>query len=256
MTDITFTTYLIVCPLVFLAGFIDSIAGGGGLISLPAYLFAGLPPHFAAGTNKVANCLGTSVSAVKYFTSGKVKLRAAIWSGLGAMAGGAAGSSLALYISEETLRLIVLIALPCVAIFLSTRKDFGSDEEVDKHLSPKKIAMLSVIIGFVLGGYDGLVGPGTGTFMILAFTGVLGLDLLTSSGCAKVSNLASNIASAAVFLMSGHVVMAVALPAAACAMLGNYIGAKTALKGGTKYVRAVMFVVLALLFGSIIIDLL
>ncbi|HWQ51671.1 MAG TPA: TSUP family transporter, partial [Terriglobales bacterium] len=243
---VTVTTYLIVCPLVFLAGFVDSIAGGGGLISLPAYLFAGLPPHYAMGTNKVANCLGTAVAAGKYIRDKKVRMKIALFAGAGALLGGTIGSAVALYISETALRAIMLIALPCVAVFLATRKTFGSEETQERTLTPFALAAWSAAIGLGMGAYDGLVGPGTGTFMILGFTGILGLDLLTSSGCAKVGNLASNLGSVAVFLLGGKVLLAVALPAALCSMAGNYLGARTAIKGGTKYVRAVIFAVLGM----------
>jgi uncharacterized membrane protein YfcA len=252
---VTFTTYLIVCPLVFLAGFVDSIAGGGGLIALPAYLFAGLPPHYAMGTNKVASCLGTAVSAGKYIHGKKVRMKIALFAGVGALAGGTIGSAVALYISETALRAIMLIALPCVAVFLATRRNFGSEETVERELSPTAVALWSLSIGLGLGAYDGLVGPGTGTFMILGFTGILGLDLLTSSGCAKVGNLASNLGSVAVFLFGGKVLLSVALPAALCSMAGNYLGARTAIKGGTKYVRSVIFVVLGMLFLKMALDL-
>ena len=251
---VTLTTYLIVCPLVFLSGFVDSIAGGGGLISLPAYLFAGLPPHFAMGTNKLASCLGTAVSSGKYTKSGNVRLKVALFAAFGALAGGSIGSSFALYISEAALRTIMLVALPCVAVFLATRKGFGTEDTTKKELTPVKLAVMSGFIGLGTGAYDGLVGPGTGTFMILFFTGLLGLDLLTSSGCAKVGNLASNFGSVIVFLLGGKVLFSVAVPAAMFCMVGNYIGAKTAIKGGSKYVRAVIFAVLGLLFLKMAFD--
>ena len=116
--ELTPVTYLIVLPLVFLAGFVDSVAGGGGIISLPAYLMAGIPAHLAAGTNKVVNGTGTLVAALKYFRSGKVLLRPAIVSGIGALLGAAIGTKIALLINEDILKTMMLVALPCAAILL------------------------------------------------------------------------------------------------------------------------------------------
>ena len=240
---------LIVCPLIFLAGFVDSVAGGGGLISLPAYLFVGIPTHIAAGTNKVVNGVGTFFAAAKYIKSGKVELRSAVWAALGALVGAALGARLALFFSEAALKTIILLALPCAAVFLTVKKDFGDDAGIKKRdWSAAQSVVLSILIGMVLGCYDGLIGPGTGTFMIMAFTAVLGMNLLTASGCAKVANLASNVASAVVWMWEGKVLWALALPAAACSVLGNICGARYAIRGGSKKVRGMIFVVLGLLF--------
>jgi uncharacterized membrane protein YfcA len=118
--------------------------------------------------------------------------------------------------------------------------------------NPKRDILVSAAIGLGIGCYDGMVGPGTGTFMIMAFTALMGMDLLTASGCAKVGNLASNIASAVVWLMNGQVMLELVIPAAACSIAGNYLGARYAIRGGSKRVRYMIFVVLALLFGKLI----
>ncbi|MGL4737825.1 MAG: sulfite exporter TauE/SafE family protein [Cellulosilyticaceae bacterium] len=238
---------VIICPLVFIAGFVDAIAGGGGIISIPAYLFAGLPAHYAAGCNKFSASLGTVMAAGKYIKSGKVKWRIAICSAIGAIGGASIGTTLALYVSEGTLKTLLLVALPLVAIFLFTQKNIG-DQAVERSYSPKRVSLYALGIGVVIGGYDGLIGPGTGTFLILAFSSILGLELVTSSGCAKVSNLASNLTSVVLFILNGKVIFMIAIPAALCSMAGGYIGAKCAIKGGAKYVRYAMFIVLGLLF--------
>lgn len=238
---------VIICPLVFIAGFVDAIAGGGGIISIPAYLFAGLPAHYAAGCNKFSASLGTVVAAGKYIKSGKVKWRIAIFSAIGAIGGASIGTTLALYVSEGTLKTLLLVALPIVAIFLFTQKNIG-DQAVEKKYTSKQVSFYAVGIGLIIGCYDGLIGPGTGTFLILAFSSLLGLELVTSSGCAKVSNLASNLTSVVLFILNGKVIFMIAIPAAVCSMAGGYIGAKWAIKGGAKYVRYVMFLVLGLLF--------
>ena len=248
-------TCLIVCPLVFLAGFVDSVAGGGGIISLPAYLMAGLPAHLAAGTNKVVNGCGTTMAAVKYFRNGKVRLRPAITAAVSALVGSALGAQLASTISEAALKTIMLVALPCVAVFLVVKKDFGRDDAPAAEVEPKRETAVSALIGLFMGCYDGLVGPGAGTFMILCFTAFLSMDLLTASGCSKAANLASNVAAAAVWILHGSVWWTLALPALVCNILGNWFGARFAIRGGSKKIRAVMFVVLGLLFLKMLYDL-
>jgi uncharacterized membrane protein YfcA len=245
---------LIVCPLVFLAGFVDAVAGGGGLISLPAYLLAGLPAHQAAATNKTVNCMGTALAAWQYGRSKKVLLRAALYACIGSTLGSYIGTRLALWIPDAVLGGIMVTALPCVAVFLSVNKGFGLDAGAKKQLSRRGEALLSFGIGIFIGCYDGLIGPGTGTFLILAFTGLMGMDLLTSSGCAKFANLASNITSMVVYLIGGKVVVLLAIPAAVCCMLGSFFGSRYALRGGSKNVRRVMFVVLGLLFVKILVS--
>ena len=247
--ELTPQILLIVLPLIFLGGFVDSVAGGGGLITLPAYLMAGIPPHFAMGTNKVVNGFGTALASFKYFRGGKIRLRPAVIAGVGALAGAAVGTKIALLISEDILKIMMLVALPCAAVLLMLKKDFGKEDGTPaQEYTPREEAVRAALIGLGLGCYDGLIGPGTGTFMIMAFTMALSMDLLTSSGCAKLANLASNIASAVLFIFSGKVFWLLAIPAAACNMLGAYCGSRYAMRGGSKKVRGMIFVVLGLLF--------
>ncbi|MBQ2865942.1 MAG: sulfite exporter TauE/SafE family protein [Clostridia bacterium] len=245
---------LLICPLIFCAGFIDAIAGGGGLIALPAYLFAGLPSHDAIGTNKLAGGSGLIASSIKYIKEGKVRFSVAVWSALGCIGGAAVGGWLALLMPERILKMLMLAAVPAVAVFLAVRKDQSTEKE-EKLLSRKKEAAIALCIGFGVGIYDGMIGPGTGTFLILAFTAFLGLELVTASGCAKVSNLASNLTSVVIYACSGNIRYAIAIPAALCSVTGSWLGAKVAVKGGGKRVRQFMYVVLVLLFAKMIYDL-
>lgn len=242
-------TFLIVCPLVFLAGFVDAIAGGGGVISLPAYLIAGVPIKLAAGTNKFANGCGTALASYKYMKSGNIDWRCALPAAAGSLLGSAAGSSLAVYMPEELLQMVVLAALPLVALVLIFVRDFGREEKPPK--SRRDTLVLSGVIGVAIGLYDGLVGPGTGTFLTIAFSAVLGYTLLKSSGCAKIANLASNVASMVVFFLHGDILFSVGIPAMACSMLGNYMGSRCAIQGGSGRIRNVMFLVLGLLFAKV-----
>lgn len=252
--EVSFQTCLLVCPLVFLAGFVDSVAGGGGIISLPAYLMAGVPAHLAAGTNKVVNGCGTLMATAKYFRNGKVRPRPAAIAAAAALAGSVIGAKLASMIAEAALETIMLVALPCVAVFLAVKRDFGGDAAGE--VEPKREALVSALIGFGVGCYDGLLGPGTGTFMILCFTAFLSMDLLTASGCSKAANLASNVGSAVVWIARGSVLWKLAAPAVVCNILGAWFGARFAIRGGSKRIRGVMFVVLGLLFAKMLYELL
>lgn len=241
----------IVCPLVFCAGFVDSVAGGGGLISLPAYIFAGVPIHIAYGTNKFANCTGTFVACVKFFKSGNIRIKSAVLSAAGALIGSWFGTQLVLVLDEKYLKYCLMIILPVVAVFLLFNRNFGSSDEVKK-ISNKKLYVLSFIIGMVIGAYDGFFGPGTGTFLVLSFTSILGFDLITASGNAKVVNLASNFAALIAYMINGKILFSIGIPAAICAILGNYIGAHMAIKSGVKVIKPIILVVVVMLLGKVL----
>ena len=248
---------IVVCPLVFLAGFVDSVAGGGGLISLPAYLMVGLPAHLAVGTNKCVALCGTLVSSASYLRSGRVVLRIAVPTALCALIASTLCTRFAVALPDAVLKTLLLAALPCVAVFLAVKKDFGREGAAPSGDTPGRRELILVhCIGLLMGAYDGLIGPGTGTFLIMLFTALLGLDLLTASGCAKLANLASNLASAVVWAVNGAVLWRLVLPAALCNMLGNFCGARFAIRGGSGRVRALIFVVLALLLLKTLRDLL
>lgn len=250
----TVWTFVIVCPLIFLAGFVDSVAGGGGVISLPAYLIAGVPIKIAAGTNKFANGCGTALASYKYIVSGNVDWLCAIPAAVGSLIGSSLGTSAAVYLNEEVLQMIVLAALPVVAVVLFFARDFGKVEKPPK--TRGQTLLLSLLIGLIIGLYDGLVGPGTGTFLAIGFSLVLGYTLLKSSGCAKIANLASNVASMVIFFLDGDLLFSVGIPAMLCSMAGNYVGARFAIKGGSDKIRSVMFLVLGLLFVKVGLNLL
>ena len=241
----------IVCPLVFCAGFVDAVAGGGGLISLPAYIFAGVPIHIAYGTNKFANCTGTFVACVKFFKSGNIRIKSAVLSAAGALIGSWFGTQLVLVLDEKYLKYCLMIILPVFAVFLLFNRNFGSSDEVKK-ISNKKLYVLSFIIGMVIGAYDGFFGPGTGTFLVLSFTSILGFDLITASGNAKVVNLASNFPALIAYMIDGKILFSIGIPAAICAILGNYIGAHMAIKSGVKVIKPIILVVVVMLLGKVL----
>ena len=253
--ELTVLTYLIVLPLIFLAGLVDSVAGGGGLISIPAYLVAGLPPHLAMATNKCSSTFGTILTTVRYLKHGHVHLRAAIVALFFSLFGSWIGARLNLILPEQYLYYFLLAALPAIAIFLLLKRDFGTESKAGS-LPVRTLLIRCAIIALVIGAYDGFFGPGTGTFLVIALTGLCGFDLLTASGNAKVMNLASNVAAFVTFAFGGNVLWKLGIPAALFGIAGQYIGSGLALKKGAKVIRPMFFVVLALLLVTIIYDIL
>jgi len=246
-------TLFYLCPLVFLAGFIDSVAGGGGTISIPAYLLTGMPVHFAFGTNKLSMTFGTTIAAARFIKNKAIDVRTAILSGIFAVTGAAIGSQIALLLSDRSFRLMLIIALPCVAVFLVFRRN-KVYEDGHGSLSPKKSIVLAALIGLLIGMYDGIIGPGTGTFAIIAYNALMRYDLTTASGNAKILNLSSNLASLVTFALAGNVLFLIGLPAAAFCIAGNYIGAGFAIRKGAKFIRPMLFIVLIMLLIKVIYD--
>lgn len=248
---VTPVMFLIVCPLLFLAGLVDSIGGGGGLISLPAYLFAGLPVHMAIATNKLSSACGTSLATARFIRKGLVNFRLALPSVVAAVAGSALGAKLSLSVSETVMKYILLGVLPVAAFFVLNRKWFRDD---GKHaaVADRRTWIICVISAFVIGMYDGFYGPGTGTFLIIAFTAFARMTVGSANAQAKVINLTSNITSLTVFLLNGQVLFPLGLAAAACNMAGNWVGSGLAITKGAKIVRPVILLVLALLLAKII----
>ncbi len=247
--DINIITFLIVCPLVFLAGVIDSIAGGGGLISLPAYLIAGIPPHYALGTNKLSSCIGTFASTARYIKNKSVNYRIGVVSVLLALAGSFLGANLALMVSEGVIKNLLLFVLPFTAFFVLKNKKTDDNR---KPLSDKLTFLIACTASFVIAVYDGFYGPGTGTFLILCYTVFARMDIKTASGNTKIVNLSSNIAAVVTFLLHGKVIFLLGLTAAIFSLAGHYIGSGLVLKKGYKIVKPVMLLVLALLFLTIL----
>lgn len=232
---------LIVCPLIFLASFVDSIAGGGGLISIPAYLLTGMPAHMAFGSNKLSAGAGTAFATARFYRHGKIHLRGALLSAVFALAGAALGARINLLIDASLLKKVVLFIVPAVAVFVLVN---GRAKKEKPLLSGRVLDLVCVLAGFFIGLYDGLIGPGTGSFLIVVYTAVAGYDYVTASGNAKVVNLASNLASLTVFLISGKILFWLALPAAVCGILGGWLGSHLAIKRGKKLIQAVLFLVM------------
>ncbi len=235
--------YLIVLPMVFLASTVDAIAGGGGLISLPAYSLAGLNYDFASGNNKFSSTFGTLMATIRYYRSGKLLVIPALIAAVAALPGSWLGTRAAMALGNRVMQIFMLFAIPIVGgLVLFNRKTREESRPVTK-----RQYLICVLIGLAIGFYDGFFGPGTGTFLIVLFTHLLGMDMVTASATAKPVNLFSNIASLATRIAAGNVLFALAFPAMACSVMGGWLGAKLALTKGAKLIRFVMMGVLALL---------
>lgn len=251
----TLQTLLIICPLIFAAGFVDSIAGGGGLISLPSYLLAGLPIHFAYGTNKFSSTFGTFFSTVRYIKNKQVHLKSAVTSVAGSLTGSFLGARLALALDARYLKYCLVVMLPIIAVFILTRRGFG-EKDTTHTLPDSRVIIYSILSGLLIGAYDGFFGPGTGTFLILVYTGVIGFNLTIASGNAKIVNLASNVAALFAFIMGGKVAFELGIPAAFFGIMGNWIGSGLAIRNGARIIRPVFIGVLAILFVTVMVDIL
>ena len=246
---------LIICPLLFLAGMCDAIAGGGGTISLPAFLLAGLPTHFALGTNKMCMSMGTAVSVYRYGKSGRIRWFVSLFGAAGAALGAMLGARIALLVDDAFMRYVLMFLLPASAIFLALNRNFGREGQ-EKRFPPVRTATISFLCGSGVGLYDGFFGPGAGTFYIMALSAALGLGLTEASADSKVLNMASNIGALVTFILGGKVLWQLALPGILSTMSGNYLGSSLAIKNGSKFVRPVMAIMIVLLFIKTIYDLL
>ncbi|MEO7096595.1 MAG: TSUP family transporter [Polyangiales bacterium] len=236
-------TIALLAVVALLAGVVDAIGGGGGLLTVPSLLAAGLPTHLALGTNKGCSTWGTAAATFTFARAGKLGLRRGAIGFLGGATGAIAGAKAQLAFAPDALKPIVLVLLVVAAVTLAVYRPkaraplpSGESELEDSVLAPLAIAL-------VLGAYDGFFGPGTGTFVIVAHATFLGAPLSMATADAKAVNLGSNVASLTTFALRGTVLWAIALPMAAGNILGNVIGARLAVRGGDRTVRYVVIAV-------------
>ncbi len=242
---------LILCPIIAFGSFVDAIAGGGGLITLTAYVAVGLPAQTALGNNKFASASGTLVASIQYFRKQQVSLSIGLAATLFSFIGSTFGSFLATRYADTYLNYLLVILVPSLALFMLFKPDFGRGREKSRTF----LLLLASLAGLVVGAYDGFFGPGTGMFLTIVFTSVLGLDLLKASGTARVVNLASNIAALAMFLHHGVIDFSIAIPCAVSAIIGGFLGSRLALKIGANIIKPVMAFVLLLLLVRVLVSL-
>lgn len=243
MSDLSLTVLALLGLAALTAGFVDAVVGGGGLIQLPALLI-GLPgasPVQVLATNKIASVCGTAASSVTYYRRIGPDPRTFVPLMLLALAGAFSGALLASHIPREAFEPIVLVALVLVGGYVLLRPRLG--EETALRFSGHRHTAAATGVGVVIGFYDGVLGPGTGSFFVFALVGLLGYDFLQASAKAKLANFATNLGALLLFIPTGAVRWDVGLVMGACNLLGGYAGARTAVARGSRFVRIFFIVV-------------
>ena len=253
LPDLTLAQLLILSVLIFFAGVVDALAGGGGLITLPAYLAAGLNPALLLGTNKLASGIGTIASAVNYRRGRKLDLGHLGIPIAVCAVGSLLGARLSTWLDPAWFKYILLGVLPLVGWLVYSRHSFGREDR-SRELGEKELERRSGLLGFGLGIYDGFLGPGTGTFMALALSRWCRYDLVGSTARAKFLNLATNLAALAFFLHAGRVHLSLGLSMGAVSLCGHWAGSHLGLKRGANAIRPAVLLVCAGLFAKLMFD--
>jgi uncharacterized protein len=241
---------LLLSLMSFLAGFIDSVAGGGGLVLIPSLLLAGIPPQTALGTNKFAALFGTSTALANFMKNGKVIWRIAGFGLAFSVIGSVIGTKAILYFDQNTTAKIIVMMLPITGIvtFLPKRQLKTSISDFSK----KDLYCYTPLLCSIVGFYDGFFGPGTGTFLIFGFYIFLGLHLLNASAISKVFNLASNAGSFVTFAFADKVLYGIGIPIAMSNLVGGYLGSILAIKKGQQFIKVSLLIVFGILFITLI----
>ncbi|MEH6456615.1 MAG: TSUP family transporter [Cocleimonas sp.] len=224
----------------FCAGYIDAVAGGGGMLNLPALLFAGVPPVSALAVSKMSAIAGTVLAVIKYTLSKKVHWQTVFIAAIPCLVASYLGGKLALTISATVLAWAILICIP-IALFVVLRDSNDSDEA--EVVDVPKTLMAITPIGF----YDGILGPGTGTYMTIAVRKILKFDLLKATATIKPLNLLSNIGAGIAFILAGKVIWSIAIPMLVASSVGGWLGSHSAIKGGEVFIRRLLIVVLTIM---------
>ena len=238
-------TYIIItlCLAAFAAGFIDAIVGGGGLIQTPIGLIMlpNLPVSAVIGTLKVPAFSGTSFAAFQYLKKVEMNWKLLLIMMVLAFPSAFLGSTLLTYVSNDFMKPLLLIVLSFLVIYTYAQKNFG--QHITKSHSAQTQILYAVLISFIVGFYDGFIGPGTGSFLVLAFIALMGFDFLHASANAKMVNLATNFGSICLFMLKGKILWAIAIPMAFCNAFGGWLGAKLAISKGNRFIRIFFLVV-------------
>ncbi len=234
---------ILLCIAAFLAGFVDAIVGGGGLIQTPVAMI--LLPNLAVasviGSLKIPSFSGTALAAQQYLKKVKMNWKLLSIMVVVAFASAFLGSNLLTKVHNDFMKPLLLVVLTLIAIYTFAKKDFGNHQA--KEHTPKRQLLLAVIMSICIGFYDGFIGPGTGSFLVLAFVTVLGFDFLHASANAKMVNLATNFGSICLFVLKGKIIWAIAIPMAVCNAVGGWVGAKLAIKKGNGFIRIFFLIV-------------
>ncbi|KAD3515374.1 TSUP family transporter [Arthrobacter yangruifuii] len=246
LEDVTLATIALVVVAGLAAGWVDAVVGGGGLIQLPALLLVpGISPVQALATNKMGSIFGTTTSAVTYYRRAHPDLRTALPMAVIALAGSFGGAVIAASLPSSVFKPVIVVALVAVAVFTATKPTVGELTQL-RHTGRRHYGTAAGI-GLVIGFYDGLIGPGTGSFLIIAMVTLLGYNFLAASAKAKIVNMATNLGALAFFLPHGSLLWGLGLVLGFANMIGGYLGARMAVKQGSKFIRIVFLVVVAAL---------
>lgn len=252
-SGMTWGILVLVIIAAFAAGWIDAVVGGGGLIQLPALLLIpGIAPVQALATNKLASIAGTTTSSITFARRAKPDLRTALPMAGVAMAGSFGGAGLATVLPASAFKPIIVVALIAVAIFTALRPGMGSSTAL--RFQGRNHFLIAMAIGAAIGFYDGLIGPGTGTFLVLALVAVLGYDFLQGSAKAKIVNFATNLGALLLFIPHGSVLWGLGALLAIANVGGSYLGSRMALARGSRFIRIAFLCVVVVLIAKLGVD--
>ena len=248
MGDMDGIVIIFLCVAALLAGFIDSIVGGGGLVQIPVLfiLFPQFPVPRVIGTNRFASFMGTAIAAVQYIRKVEVPWMAVGWSAVGAALMSYVGARLSSLVSADVLRPVILVLMSVIAVYTYRNKNLGQYHNL--RIDPKQLPVYCLLLGMAIGFYNGFVGPGTGSLLVFGFVSLIGFDFLRSSATAKIVNVVADVFSLIFFVMNNHVAYQLALPMMVCNMLGSFIGSRMAILRGSAFIRILFLIVV---FGLI-----
>lgn len=236
----------------FIGAFVDAIAGGGGLITVPAYILGGFPPHFALGTNKLSATFGSLSSTVEFFRNGKIHFGLVKYIIPCTFLGAVLGVNSVLLINQDFLYPLVSAMILIVGIYTYFKKDLGLINTFQ--LQSKTQIAMGMVFGFVIGFYDGFFGPGTGSFLLFVFIKFFGMDFVNAGGNTKVLNFISNVTSLVVFALAGKINFQIGLMAGVFSLLGSVIGTKVAIRKGASFVKPIFLIMSFAVFVKLVVD--
>ncbi|MGB4135019.1 MAG: TSUP family transporter [Microbacterium sp.] len=253
LDQLTGGVLILIVLAAFAAGWVDAVVGGGGLLQLPALLLIpGIAPVQALATNKLASVFGTAVSSATYYRRAKPDIRTALPMALVALIGSFGGAAVATVLPAAAFKPIIVMALLAVAVFTLAKPQLGARTAL--RFSGGKHYVVAGVAGVVIGFYDGLIGPGTGTFLVIALVALLGYDFLQASAKAKIVNLATNTGALLLFIPHGSVLWMLGLLLAAANAAGSYLGSRMAIARGARFIRVVFLIVVLALIGRLGVD--
>ncbi|MCM2293704.1 TSUP family transporter [Allorhizobium sp. BGMRC 0089] len=250
MTDIAFQTFLFLFFAAFTAGFIDSIAGGGGLITIPALLIAGIPPLESLGTNKLQGMFGSASATIAYARKGHVNLKKQLPMAAMALLGSMIGASITTFVPGDVLKAFMPLLLIAIAVYFAVKPNM-SDVDSHQRISP---FVFGLTFAPLVGMYDGIFGPGAGSFYMLSFVAMAGSGMLKATAHTKLLNFGSNIGAFLIFVFNGVILWKLGIVMGIGQFLGAQTGSRLAMKNGAKLIKPLLIVTCVCLAGKLLLD--